>query len=85
MTTGNIVDVTADGEIMEVATSFMFIGVLIPRDGLCDEEIRRRNAMGKAAIGGLITVWKDRNIKLATRVKPVKELVFPIVQYGAET
>ena len=35
--------------------------------------------MGKAAMGGLTTIWKDRGIKLATKVKLVKALVFPIV------
>ena len=33
--------------------------------------------MGKAAMEGLTTKWKDRGIKLATKVKLVK--VFPIV------
>ena len=33
-------------------------------------------------MGGL---WKGKGIKLATKVKLVKALVFPIVLYGAET
>ena len=35
--------------------------------------------MGKAAMGGLTTIWKDKGIKLATTVKLVQALVFPIV------
>ena len=73
------------GKTVEVVTSFIFLGALITRDGLCDKEIRRRIAMGKAAMGGLTTIWKDRIIKLATKVKLVNALVFPIVLYGAET
>ena len=42
-------------------------------------------AMGKAAMRGLTTIWKDRGIKVATKVKLVKALVFPIALYGAKT
>ena len=31
------------------------------------------------AIGGLTMIWKDRGIKLVTKVKQAKALVFPIV------
>ena len=48
-------------------------------------EVRRRIAMGKSAMGGLTSIWKDRGVTLETKVKLVKVLVFPIVLYGAET
>ncbi len=41
--------------------------------------------MVEAAMGGLTTIWKDRGIKLATKVRLVKALAFPIVLYGADT
>ena len=85
MTTGDIGEVAVDGKTVEVVTKFVFLGALITKDGLCDKEIRRRIAMGKAAMGVLTTVWKDRGITLQTKVKLVKALVFPIVLYGAET
>ena len=34
--------------------------------------------MGKAAIGGLTSIWKDRGV---TKVKQVNVLVFPIVLF----
>ena len=39
-TTGDIGEVTLDGVVAEVVTSFVYLGALITRDGLCDEEIR---------------------------------------------
>ena len=57
---------------------------MITEDGLCDKEIPRRIAMGKAAMEGLTTIWKGRGITLVTKVKLVKALIFPIVLYGAE-
>ena len=36
---------------IEVVTKFVFLGALITKDGLCEKEVRRRIAMGKAAMG----------------------------------
>ena len=69
----DIGEVTVDGNIVEVVMSFIFLGALITRDGLCDKEIQ------------LTIIWKDRGIKLPTKVILVKALVFPIVLYGAKT
>ena len=85
MTTGDIGEVTVDGKDIEVVTKFVFLGALITKDGLCEKEVRRRIAMGKAAMGGLTSIWKDRGVTMETKVKLVKVLVFPIALYGAET
>ena len=77
-----------DGKDIEVVTKFVFLGALITKDGLdaCEKEVRRRIAtMGKAAMGGLTPIWKDRGVTLETKVTLVNNLVFPIVLYGAET
>ena len=71
-----------DGKDIEVVTKFVFLGALITKDGLCEKEVRRRIAMGNAAMGGLTSIWKDRGVTMETKVKV---LVFPIVLYGAET
>ena len=85
MTTGDIGEVTVDGKDIEVVTKFVCLGALITKDVLCEKEVRRRIAMGKAAMGGLTSIWKDRGVTMETKVKLVKVLVFPIVLYGAET
>ena len=85
MTTGDIGEVTVDGKDIEVVTNFVFLGALITEDGLCEKEVRRRIAMGKAAMGGLTSIWKGRGVTLETKVKLVKVLVLPIVLYRAET
>ena len=85
MTTGEIGEVTVDGKDIEVVTKVVFLGALITEDGLCEKEVRRSLAMGKAATGGLTSIWKDRGITLETKVKLVKVVVFPIVLYGAES
>ena len=85
MTTGYIGEVTVDGKDIEVVTKFVLLGALITKDGLCEKEVRRRIAMGKAAMGGLTSIWKARGVMLESKVKLVNVLVFPIFLYGAET
>ena len=87
MTTGDIGAVTVDGKDIEVVTKFVFLGALITEDGLCEKEVRRRIAMGNAAMGGLTCYinMEGQRSKMETKVKLVKVLVFPIVLYGAET
>ena len=61
---GDIGEVTVDGKDIEVVTKFVFLGALITKDGLCEKEVRRRIAMGKAAMGGLTSIWKDRGVTM---------------------
>ncbi len=79
MTRGDIGEVTVDGKDIEVVTKFVLLGAMITKDGLYEKEVRRRIAMGKAAMGGLTPIWKDRGVTMDTKVKLVKVLVFPIV------
>ena len=79
MTTGYIGEVTVDGKDIEVVTKFISLGALITKDGLCGKEVQRRMAIGKAAMGGLTSIWKDRGVTMETKVKLVKVLVFLIV------
>ena len=39
MTTGDIGAVTVDGKDIEIVTKFVFLGVLITEDGLCEREV----------------------------------------------
>ena len=45
----------------------------------------KKNSYGKAGMGGLTSIWKDREVTVDTEVKLMKVLAFPIVLYGAET
>ena len=85
MTMGDIGEVTVDGNDIEVVTKFVFLGAMITKHGLCEKEVQRRIAMGKAAMGGITSIRNETGVTLETKVKLVKVLVFPIVLYGAET
>ena len=53
MNTGDIGEVTVDGNDIAVVTQFVFLAALITKEG-------RRISMGKAAMGELTSIWKDR-------------------------
>ena len=77
--------IIVDDNNIEIVDKFIFLGVLITNDGVTDVELRRRLVMGKCAMGSLKRIFKDRGIRLTTKIMIVQTLVFPIVIYGAET
>ena len=85
MATGELDSIIVYGVNIEVVEIFVFLGALITSDGQIDMELRRRIAMGKSAMGSLRKIVKDRDLRLATKVKIVQTLIFPIILYGAET
>ena len=77
MTIGDIGEVRVDGNDIEVVTKLVFLRALVTKNGLCEKEVQRRIAMGKAAKGGVTSIGNDRGLTLETKVKLVKMLVFP--------
>ena len=74
-----------DGEKMETATDFIFLGSKITVDGNCHHEINKRFFLERKAMANLNCVLKSRNITLLTKAHLVKAMVFPVVTYGCES
>ena len=60
-------------------------GSKITADGERSHEIKRRLLLGRNVITNLDSILKRRDITLATKVRLVKALVFPVVMYGCES
>ena len=73
-----------DGEIMETATNFLFLGSKITADGDCSHEVKRRLLLGRKAMTNLDSILKSRDITSLTKVHLVKVMVFPVVMYRCE-
>ena len=56
----------------------------ITADGDCSHEIKRRLLLGRKVMSNLDSIFKNRDITLPTKVRPVKATVFPVVMYGCE-
>ena len=85
MATCKLDHITVDDNNIEIVDKFIFLGVLITNDGVTDKELRRRLVMGKCAMGSLKRIFKDRGIRLTTKIMTVQTPVIPIILYGAES
>ena len=60
-------------------------GSKITADGDCSHEIKRRLLLGKKVMTNLDSILKNIDITLSTKVRLVKDMVFPVVMYGCES
>ena len=73
-----------DGETVETASDFIFLGSKITADGDCSHEIKRHLLLGRKVMTNLDSTLKSRDVTLSTKVHLVKAMVFPVVMYGSE-
>ena len=66
-------------------TDFILGGCKITTDGDCSHEIKRRLLLGRKIMTNLDSIFKSRDITLATKVCLVKAMVFPVVMNGCES
>ena len=86
MASGPITSWEIDGETVETVSDFIFWGApKITADGDCSHEIKRCLLLGRKVIINLDSILKSRDITLATKVRLVKAMVFPVVRYGCES
>ena len=74
-----------DGQTMETATDFIFLGSKITADGGCSHEIKRHLLLGRKAMTNIDGILKSRDITLPTEVHLFKAIVSPVVMYGCES
>ena len=74
-----------DGETVETVSDFIFLGSRITADGDCSHEIKRCLLLGRKVMTNLGSILKSRDITLPTKVRLVKDMVFPGVMYGCES
>ena len=85
MASGPTVSWEIDGKTMETVSDFIFPGSKITTDGDCSHEIKRRLLLGRKVMTNIDSTFKCRDITLATKVRLVKAMVFPVVMYGYES
>ena len=59
-------------------------GLKITVDGDCSHAIKRQLLLGRKAMANLDSALKNRDITLPTKVRIVKDMVFPVVVYRRE-
>ena len=74
-----------DGETVETAADFIFLGSKITADGDYSNEIKRGLLLGRKVMTNLDSIFKSRDITLPTKVRLVQAMIFPVVMYGCES
>ena len=82
---GPITSWEIDEETVETVSDFILGGSKITADGDCIHEIKRQLLLGRKAMTNLDSISKSRDITLATKVRLVKAMAFPVVTYGCES
>ena len=85
MASGPITSWEIDGETVETASYFIFLGSKITADGDCSHEIKRLLLLGRKAMTNIDSKLKIRDITLPTKFSIVKAMVFLVVMYGCES
>ena len=85
MTSSPITSWEIDGETVETVSDFIFLNFKISADGDCSHEIKRCLLLGRKVMSNLDSIFKSRDITLLTKVRLVKNMVFPLVMYGCES
>ena len=70
---------------METVSDFILGGSKITADGDCSHEIKRRLLIGRKVMTNLDSILKSRDVTLPTKVRLVKDMVFPVVIYGCKS
>ena len=85
MASGPITSWQIEGERVETARDFIFLGSKITADSDYSHEIKRCLLLGRKAMTNLDTILKSRDITLSTKVHLVKAMVFPVVMYRCKS
>ena len=85
MASGPITSWQIDGETVDTAADFSFLGSKITADGDCSHEIKRHLLLGRKGMTNLDSILKSRDTAFPRKVHLVKAMVLPVVVYGCES
>ena len=81
---GTIEDITINGQQLETVDKFKYLGAQVTDEG-SKPEIIARIAQATSALAKLNPIWKDKNIKMDTKVRLLRSLVMSIFLYACES
>src|SRR6218665_4041086 len=82
---GKICNIVLKGSILEQKNMFQHLGSLITEVAECSKDIRGKPAKGMSTGAELKQIWKSHNIKLTTKFRLMKALVWPVATYECES
>ena len=83
-TEGINTDIKVSGDSLAIVNNFKYLGSVVTDEG-SKPEILARIAQTTSAIAKLKTIWNDRNIALASKIRLLRSLVLSIFLYACES
>ena len=78
-------NITLNGERMEVVSSFKYLGSCFSRGGGVKEDVSMRIGEGMKTFGAMKSMWSCRSVSLNVKKELYERIVVPTVMYGSET
>ena len=78
------ITIRVNNDPVEKVKQFKYLGSLKSTDGDCSTDVNARIAMAKRKMCELTTLWKDRSIPVALKMRLGETLVWAVLSYGAE-
>ena len=72
------------GEIIQQVDKFSYLGFTLSSDGTCTAEIKKRIAVAKDSFNKMRPIFKNRNLRLSTKIRVLKAYVWSVLLYGCE-
>jgi hypothetical protein len=72
------------GGVAEYVQKFKYLGGVVSPHGTCDGELDARIAKAMGKFKDMNRVWRNKRVKLQTRVRCYKCYVLPILRFGSE-
>ena len=81
---GFTTDFTVSGQKIDPVKKFKYLGAIVTDEG-SKPEVRSRIAQATAAFAKLDCIWKDKGIKIKSKIRLMRSLVTSILLYSCET
>ena len=76
---------TINGVTYKGVAEFIYLGTLISNDNSVQKEIQKRILASNGTYYAAVSVFRNRLLSRATKIRLYKTLIRPVVTYGAET
>ena len=80
----DLLETTVYGEYIVQGSQFTYLGSIICSDGTLNKELSVRIGKASGAFNQLNNIWKNKGIRLHTKMRIYKSAVLTIVTYGCE-
>ena len=78
-------NITLKGKPLKQVNEFKYLGSIITANNSSATDIKRRLGLATGAFGKLDKVWKNKKVRLTTKIRLLDALVLPVALYGCET